>query len=248
MFRERTHTQRKPLRISVLKSERKSKLLLRNLDGTLQFPTGKLGRILEKMHSLRFKLSPRFNLCCCVDLPSSLFGHTQYFRASAREKKNCGGRKRERKRDTVETVEKHGQNKVLKYSWNNLVWNIALALVWLWDTGCIMSFFVKGFSRILTKPLVGIFKTPAFNLTPARDMANHRHKKVIKLAKGYRGRANRCYTVALQRVQKARQYAYRDRKVLTACTIYIYICLNERYIELILNLTIKCANPCVHVG
>eukprot|EP00981_Chlorochromonas_danica_P003974 scaffold753_cov164-Ochromonas_danica.AAC.4 len=44
-------------------------------------------------------------------------------------------------------------------------------------------------------------------------MANHRHKKIIKLAKGFRGRANRCYTVAFHRVLKARQYAYRDRKV-----------------------------------
>mmetsp|Transcript_62660 Transcript_62660/g.123331 ORF Transcript_62660/g.123331 Transcript_62660/m.123331 type:complete len:142 (+) Transcript_62660:72-497(+) len=46
-----------------------------------------------------------------------------------------------------------------------------------------------------------------------RGMANQRHKKMIKLAKGYRGRANRCFTVAIQRVTKARQYAYRDRKV-----------------------------------
>eukprot|EP01039_Chlorochromonas_danica_P008055 gene8054-8885_t len=50
-------------------------------------------------------------------------------------------------------------------------------------------------------------------LTPVRGMANHRHKKIIKLAKGFRGRANRCYTVAFHRVLKARQYAYRDRKV-----------------------------------
>ena len=47
----------------------------------------------------------------------------------------------------------------------------------------------------------------------SRGMANHRHKKVIKLAKGYRGRANRVYSIAYHRVQKARQYAYRDRKV-----------------------------------
>ena len=47
----------------------------------------------------------------------------------------------------------------------------------------------------------------------SRGMANQKHKKIIKLAKGYRGRANRCYTVALPRVRKARQYAYRDRKV-----------------------------------
>ncbi|GAT76961.1 50S ribosomal protein L20 [Ehrlichia ruminantium] len=39
-----------------------------------------------------------------------------------------------------------------------------------------------------------------------------RHKKVIKLAKGYRGRSKNCYRVALQRVEKALQYAYRDRR------------------------------------
>ena len=46
-----------------------------------------------------------------------------------------------------------------------------------------------------------------------RGMANHRHKKVLKLAKGFRGRSSRCFTVANHRVQQARQYAYRDRKV-----------------------------------
>jgi large subunit ribosomal protein L20 len=45
-----------------------------------------------------------------------------------------------------------------------------------------------------------------------REMANLRHKKLIKLAKGYTGRTN-CYTVALQRVTKARQYAYIGRKL-----------------------------------
>ncbi|BET36836.1 50S ribosomal protein L20 [Wolbachia pipientis] len=39
-----------------------------------------------------------------------------------------------------------------------------------------------------------------------------RHKKVLKLAKGYRGRAKNCYRIALQRVEKALQYAYRDRR------------------------------------
>lgn len=51
------------------------------------------------------------------------------------------------------------------------------------------------------------------NLIQSRSMASQRHKKIVKLAKGYRGRANRCYTVAKHRVMKARQYAYRDRKV-----------------------------------
>ncbi len=39
-----------------------------------------------------------------------------------------------------------------------------------------------------------------------------RHKKVIKMAKGYRGRSNNNYRLALLRVEKALQYAYRDRR------------------------------------
>ncbi|MBS0271125.1 MAG: 50S ribosomal protein L20 [Proteobacteria bacterium] len=42
--------------------------------------------------------------------------------------------------------------------------------------------------------------------------AHARHKKVLKLAKGYRGRSKSCYRIALQRVEKALQYAYRDRR------------------------------------
>ena len=53
----------------------------------------------------------------------------------------------------------------------------------------------------------------AWNNMAIRGMANARHKKIVKMAKGYRGRANRCFTVALHRVNKAKQYAYRDRKV-----------------------------------
>lgn len=40
-----------------------------------------------------------------------------------------------------------------------------------------------------------------------------RHKKVIKLAKGSRGRAKNCFRTAKQRVDKDLQYAYRDRRV-----------------------------------
>ena len=39
-----------------------------------------------------------------------------------------------------------------------------------------------------------------------------KHKKILKMAKGYRGRSNNCYKIALQRVEKALQYAYRDRR------------------------------------
>lgn len=40
-----------------------------------------------------------------------------------------------------------------------------------------------------------------------------RHKKILKMAKGYRGRAKNCFRIAIQRVEKALQYAYRDRRV-----------------------------------
>jgi len=39
-----------------------------------------------------------------------------------------------------------------------------------------------------------------------------RHKKILKLAKGYRGRSNSCFRVAIERVEKGLQYAYRDRR------------------------------------
>jgi len=47
----------------------------------------------------------------------------------------------------------------------------------------------------------------------SRGKTSHaRHKKIIKMAKGYRGRSSTCYRIALQRVEKALQYAYRDRR------------------------------------
>jgi large subunit ribosomal protein L20 len=42
--------------------------------------------------------------------------------------------------------------------------------------------------------------------------ARRRHKKVLKLAKGYYGARSRVYRVAVQAVTKAGQYAYRDRR------------------------------------
>ena len=43
-------------------------------------------------------------------------------------------------------------------------------------------------------------------------VANRRHKKVLKEAKGYYGARSRVYRVAKQAVIKAGQYAYRDRR------------------------------------
>lgn len=51
-------------------------------------------------------------------------------------------------------------------------------------------------------------------MTRAKSVGStkRKHKKIIKLAKGYRGRAKNCYRTAVQRVEKGLQYAYRDRR------------------------------------
>jgi large subunit ribosomal protein L20 len=42
--------------------------------------------------------------------------------------------------------------------------------------------------------------------------ARARHKKVLALAKGYRGRRGNVFRIAKQAVMRAGQYAYRDRR------------------------------------
>ena len=42
--------------------------------------------------------------------------------------------------------------------------------------------------------------------------ARARHKKILALAKGYRGRRNNVFRIAKQAVMRAGQYAYRDRR------------------------------------
>jgi large subunit ribosomal protein L20 len=42
--------------------------------------------------------------------------------------------------------------------------------------------------------------------------ARARHKKTLKAAKGYYGRRKNIYRAAIQAVEKAGQYAYRDRR------------------------------------
>ena len=37
-------------------------------------------------------------------------------------------------------------------------------------------------------------------------------KEIFKLAKGFRGRAKNCIRIARERVEKALQYSYRDRR------------------------------------
>jgi large subunit ribosomal protein L20 len=46
-----------------------------------------------------------------------------------------------------------------------------------------------------------------------RGVTSHaKHKKVLKAAKGYYGRRKNTIRIAKQAVEKANQYAYRDRK------------------------------------
>lgn len=42
--------------------------------------------------------------------------------------------------------------------------------------------------------------------------AHAKHKKIIKRAKGYYGRRKNVFRVAVQAVERAQQYAYRDRR------------------------------------
>ncbi|HYG87079.1 MAG TPA: 50S ribosomal protein L20 [Azospirillum sp.] len=46
-----------------------------------------------------------------------------------------------------------------------------------------------------------------------RGVTSHaRHRKILKLAKGYRGRNSTNFRIAIEKVEKALQYAYRDRR------------------------------------
>lgn len=42
--------------------------------------------------------------------------------------------------------------------------------------------------------------------------AHARHKKILSMAKGYRGRNKNVFRVAVEKVEKGLQYAYRDRR------------------------------------
>lgn len=47
-----------------------------------------------------------------------------------------------------------------------------------------------------------------------RGVTTHaRHKKVLKQSKGFVGRSSSSYRIALERLEKSLQYAYRDRRV-----------------------------------
>lgn len=46
-----------------------------------------------------------------------------------------------------------------------------------------------------------------------RGVTTHaRHRKIVKMGRGYRGRAKNVFRVAIEKVEKALRYAYRDRR------------------------------------
>src|SRR5579859_7430630 len=46
-----------------------------------------------------------------------------------------------------------------------------------------------------------------------RGVTTHaRHKKILKMAKGYRDRSHTCFRIAIEKVEKGLQYVYRDRR------------------------------------
>mmetsp|Transcript_4299 Transcript_4299/g.10252 ORF Transcript_4299/g.10252 Transcript_4299/m.10252 type:complete len:158 (+) Transcript_4299:121-594(+) len=49
-------------------------------------------------------------------------------------------------------------------------------------------------------------------LISTRTFASKKHKNLLKQTKGFRGRSKNCFRVAVRRLQKSWQYAYRDRR------------------------------------
>ncbi|MDE3015675.1 MAG: 50S ribosomal protein L20 [Pseudomonadota bacterium] len=49
-------------------------------------------------------------------------------------------------------------------------------------------------------------------MSHAQNSNRGRRKKLLKMAKGYRGRAKDCFRVAVEKVEKGLRYAYRDRR------------------------------------
>jgi large subunit ribosomal protein L20 len=53
---------------------------------------------------------------------------------------------------------------------------------------------------------------PCYYYTYISMVRSNKVRKVLKLAKGYRGRSKNNFRLAIRRVQKGLQYAYRDRR------------------------------------
>lgn len=67
--------------------------------------------------------------------------------------------------------------------------------------------------RPLVCALYGLRVSLSDFFDPIEKMVRAHAKKILKMAKGFYGRAKSCYTVGVERVEKGMQYAFRDRKV-----------------------------------
>ncbi len=43
-------------------------------------------------------------------------------------------------------------------------------------------------------------------------ISKNRHKKVLQITKGFRGRNKNCFRIAIEKAEKALSYSYRDRR------------------------------------
>lgn len=77
-----------------------------------------------------------------------------------------------------------------------------------------------------------------------------RHKKIISQASGYRGRRKNCYRIAVNSVERALQYSYRDRRNRKRdfrrlwiqrinASVRLYGLTYSKFINRVLNLGIK---------
>lgn len=78
---------------------------------------------------------------------------------------------------------------------------------------------VESFSKKIVVPFICIF-VPFFFLKYLLMIVNdfilnfttEQHKNVLRQTKGFRGRSKNCFSVAIRRLQRSWQYAFRDRK------------------------------------
>lgn len=50
-------------------------------------------------------------------------------------------------------------------------------------------------------------------MSRVKSNSSKKHKKVIKLSKGFRGRAKNCFRIAIRRLQKSWEHSYVGRKI-----------------------------------
>jgi len=62
-------------------------------------------------------------------------------------------------------------------------------------------------------PLSSPLLCPPHLTLQSRPFASQKHKRIVKMATGYKGRGKNVFSVAIERVEKALQHAYIGRKL-----------------------------------